>query len=315
VPVAVTPLVPAPAPAPLPVDAVPLVPEDIEPVLEHPAMPAATRRGRYPKRFTTGTSPGHPRCTHTKASYVPSSGAVNQSCSRRPRRPGLQWPANPCRSGHLRGGVSRPVVGLLGPNGAGKTTTLKLMLGMLRPSAGSALILGLDCISHSRAVKERIGYCPDEPAFFDFLTGGETLDFPVSWIGTRRWLLAIGAAAGALAGVAAAAYGRLVERFDLDPGPLSNAYENAGSAGVSLGLLAGLLYELSGGILAGILAHAAYNAVVTLGASPDALQPARVDRFAVCNACKVSRPCAGPPRRQWAPELNSAGAAFGAVCG
>jgi ABC-2 type transport system ATP-binding protein len=72
---------------------------------------------------------------------------------------------------------SGEVVGLLGPNGAGKTTTLKLLLGMLRPSAGNAEVLGLDCTSHSREVKERIGYTPDEPAFYDFLTGRETLDF------------------------------------------------------------------------------------------------------------------------------------------
>src|SRR5581483_8712452 len=71
------------------------------------------------------------------------------------------------------------VVGLLGPNGAGKTTTLKLLLGMLRPSTGSASVLGLDCTGQSREVKERLGYCPDEPAFYDFLTGRETLDFAI----------------------------------------------------------------------------------------------------------------------------------------
>jgi ABC-2 type transport system ATP-binding protein len=69
------------------------------------------------------------------------------------------------------------VVGLLGPNGAGKTTTLKLLLGMLRPTSGTASVLGLDCTTQSREVKERIGYTPDEPAFYNFLTGRETLDF------------------------------------------------------------------------------------------------------------------------------------------
>jgi ABC-type transport system involved in cytochrome c biogenesis ATPase subunit len=78
------------------------------------------------------------------------------------------------------------VVGLLGPNGAGKTTTLKLMLGMLRPSAGSATVLGLDCTTQSREVKEQIGYCPDEPAFYDFLTGRETLDFAIEVRGLDR---------------------------------------------------------------------------------------------------------------------------------
>ena len=73
--------------------------------------------------------------------------------------------------------VAGEVVGLLGPNGAGKTTTLKILLGLLRPTEGQARILDLDCTTQSREVKERIGYCPDEPAFYDFLTGRETLDF------------------------------------------------------------------------------------------------------------------------------------------
>jgi ABC-2 type transport system ATP-binding protein len=72
------------------------------------------------------------------------------------------------------------VVGLLGSNGAGKTTTLKLLLGLLRPSAGSARVLGFDCTRDSVRVKERVGFTPDEPQFYDFLTGRETLDFVIS---------------------------------------------------------------------------------------------------------------------------------------
>jgi len=72
------------------------------------------------------------------------------------------------------------VVGLLGPNGAGKTTTLKILLGMLRPTSGSARLLGLDALTSSKDVKQRIGFCPDEPAFFNFLTGRETIEFALS---------------------------------------------------------------------------------------------------------------------------------------
>ncbi|RYZ03994.1 MAG: ABC transporter ATP-binding protein [Myxococcales bacterium] len=69
------------------------------------------------------------------------------------------------------------IVGLLGPNGAGKTTTLKILLGMLRPSAGRAAVLGLDSTTDAVAIKQRVGYSPDEPSFYDFLTGRETLEF------------------------------------------------------------------------------------------------------------------------------------------
>jgi ABC-type multidrug transport system ATPase subunit len=69
------------------------------------------------------------------------------------------------------------VVGLLGPNGAGKTTTMRLLLGLLRPTSGSATILGRDCTREAIAIKRLIGYVPDEPAFYDFLSGRETIDF------------------------------------------------------------------------------------------------------------------------------------------
>lgn len=71
------------------------------------------------------------------------------------------------------------VVGLLGPNGAGKTTTLKVLLGLLKPTRGRASILGLDCMADAQAVKEQVGYTPDEPQFYDYLTGRETLDFVI----------------------------------------------------------------------------------------------------------------------------------------
>jgi len=77
-------------------------------------------------------------------------------------------------SSEVRGGE---IVGLLGPNGAGKTTTMKLVLGLLKPTRGRALLGDLDCTRDSRAVKARLGYSPDEPAFYDFLTGRETIDF------------------------------------------------------------------------------------------------------------------------------------------
>ena len=54
------------------------------------------------------------------------------------------------------------VLGFLGPNGAGKTTTLRLLMGYLRPTAGSARVLGLDCWRDSVAVHTRTGYLPGD---------------------------------------------------------------------------------------------------------------------------------------------------------
>ena len=81
---------------------------------------------------------------------------------------------------------SGEIIGLLGPNGAGKTTTMKLVMGLLRPSRGSATVLGLDCTRDAREVKRRIGFSPDEPAFYDFLTGKETIEFVLNVRGEDR---------------------------------------------------------------------------------------------------------------------------------
>ncbi|HEY8078500.1 MAG TPA: ABC transporter ATP-binding protein [Labilithrix sp.] len=92
-------------------------------------------------------------------------------------------PAVEALSCEVRGGE---IVGLLGPNGAGKTTTMKLVMGVLRPSRGAASVLGLDCMRDAREVKRRIGFSPDEPAFYDFLTGRETIDFVLNVRGEDR---------------------------------------------------------------------------------------------------------------------------------
>lgn len=65
--------------------------------------------------------------------------------------------------------------GFLGPNGAGKTTTLKLLMGIIFPSSGSATILGKDF--HDPEVKRRIGFLPEQPYFYDYLSAPELLDY------------------------------------------------------------------------------------------------------------------------------------------
>lgn len=71
------------------------------------------------------------------------------------------------------------ILGFLGPNGAGKTTTIKLLLGLIRPSAGMATIFGMDIISRSVDIRARVGYLPQEPHFYEHMTARQTLDFVV----------------------------------------------------------------------------------------------------------------------------------------
>ncbi|MCA9246163.1 MAG: ABC transporter ATP-binding protein [Planctomycetales bacterium] len=67
------------------------------------------------------------------------------------------------------------IFGLLGPNGSGKTTTMKLLLGLLFPTSGQALVFGRDASDVRK--NERIGYLPEETYLYKFLTAEETLDF------------------------------------------------------------------------------------------------------------------------------------------
>jgi ABC-2 type transport system ATP-binding protein len=65
----------------------------------------------------------------------------------------------------------------LGPNGAGKTTTIKMMCGLLFPSAGRIRIAGFDLETHGEDARQRISYVPDTPFLYEKLTGREVLQF------------------------------------------------------------------------------------------------------------------------------------------
>jgi len=67
------------------------------------------------------------------------------------------------------------IFGFLGPNGSGKTTSMKMFLGLLNPTGGNAWVLGKE--AHDVAVKNRIGFLPEESYLYRFLTAEETLDF------------------------------------------------------------------------------------------------------------------------------------------
>jgi len=69
------------------------------------------------------------------------------------------------------------IFGFLGPNGAGKTTTIRMLVGLLQPSAGTARVAGYDVQRQPLQAKAAIGFVPDEPTLYDKLTGREFLQF------------------------------------------------------------------------------------------------------------------------------------------
>lgn len=115
--------------------------------------------------------------------------------------------------------------GFLGPNGAGKTTAIRILLGLLRASAGAARVFGLDTWRDGRAIRARIGYLPGEPRYYENLTGRQTLRFlaGVRRTDCRRQIA------------------RLAARFDLNLDRKLRAY----SSGMrqKLGLIQALMHE------------------------------------------------------------------------
>ena len=84
----------------------------------------------------------------------------------------------------VRGGE---VFGFLGPNGAGKTTTIRTLLDEIRPTAGTASILGLDTHSEVLAIRRHIGYIPGDLALYPNLTGRDTLTYFANMRGGVDW--------------------------------------------------------------------------------------------------------------------------------
>jgi ABC-2 type transport system ATP-binding protein len=108
------------------------------------------------------------------------------------------------------------VVGFLGPNGAGKTTTLRLALGLLRPTAGTATILGHP--AGSDAARAATAYVPGDVTMWPQLTGEETINFLLTLHGTKN----------------DAYRDELIERFELNPRKRLRAYSKGNRQKVAL---------------------------------------------------------------------------------
>jgi len=81
------------------------------------------------------------------------------------------------------------IFGFLGPNGAGKTTTLHMLTGLARPTSGSMQILGRDVASAGNSVRGQIGFLPDVPGFYEWMTAQEFLRFAGGLFGIARPVL------------------------------------------------------------------------------------------------------------------------------
>jgi ABC-2 type transport system ATP-binding protein len=75
------------------------------------------------------------------------------------------------------------ILGLLGPNGSGKSTTMKLVLGVIKPDSGSIRVFGKDVVNDSVETKQIVGYVPETPQLYEFLSGIEYLDFVADMYG------------------------------------------------------------------------------------------------------------------------------------
>jgi ABC-2 type transport system ATP-binding protein len=69
------------------------------------------------------------------------------------------------------------IFGFLGPNGAGKTTTIKLLLGLAKPTAGSASVFGHDIVHDSVEIRKRVGYLAQDPRYYEYMTARQTLRY------------------------------------------------------------------------------------------------------------------------------------------
>jgi ABC-2 type transport system ATP-binding protein len=110
------------------------------------------------------------------------------------------------------------IFGFLGPNGAGKTTTMRVLLDLIRPTAGRAEVFGIETTRDPVAIHRRVGYLPGEFDLYDRLTGADTITYFANLRG----------------GVDRAYVAELVERLDLDPSRRFKEYSKGNKQKVGL---------------------------------------------------------------------------------
>jgi ABC-2 type transport system ATP-binding protein len=76
------------------------------------------------------------------------------------------------------------IFGFLGPNGAGKSTTIKLLLGLIRPTAGTATVFGQDVQRRSVEIRKKVGYLAQEPHYYEHMTARQTLRYTAGFFYT-----------------------------------------------------------------------------------------------------------------------------------
>jgi ABC-2 type transport system ATP-binding protein len=120
-------------------------------------------------------------------------------------------------------------LGLLGRNGAGKSTTLKMVTGLLKPTAGHIRVLGLDLETHGLEIKRRIGVMPEDMALLEFLTGPQYLRF-------------VGRMYGLAEAVIDARRQELFDKLDLEPAPKTLVTDYSFGMKKKLALCAALIH-------------------------------------------------------------------------